>query len=134
MPRVPMLLRQALPDATAAEIKARLVDKTRTDEVVKSAGPTVAGRGRLDVLNALGLKEPTGAPPSFALEVKGDGTGEVQLEPAISAGDRAGMKIRWDLDYDGVADTEWEPAARGASDRRGAETRPRRDSSNRFTT
>ncbi len=103
------LLRQALPTATAADIRARLVDKARTDDVVKAAGRTVAGHGRLDVLNALGLKEPTGAPPSFSLAVRADGTGEVKLDPQLAARDAAGLKIRWDLDYDGAADTKWEP-------------------------
>ncbi len=107
------LLRQRYPDATGEELRARLVDHTRTDRVDLDA-PAEWGHGRLDVAAALGLSPTTGRAPVVSLrgpaQIRAgrDLTLTVQV---MDDGDRSAMRARWDLDYDGTPDTEWLPLA-----------------------
>lgn len=106
------LMRQAFPDASADELKAKLLAGTASDAMVTRAGPTAFGRGRLDVAGALGIAPSTGTAPSVVPVTENAGTSKPTLRLEITDDEAAEtMRVRWDLDYDGVPDTEWEPLA-----------------------
>lgn len=105
------LLRQRYPDATGDELRARLIDHARTDRVDLTA-PNEWGRGRLDVAASLGLTPTTGRAPVVAL----NGPAQIRAGRDVTLtvrvtddGDRAALRARWDLDYDGAPDTDWVP-------------------------
>lgn len=108
------LLRQAMPGASPDQIEKQLVDGTRSDDLVTKSGPNAFGRGRLDVAGALGVAayavstECTRRP---SVVVDGDGTADATLRLDAEAEAANKLRVRWDLDYDGVPDTEWEPYA-----------------------
>jgi len=106
------LLRQVLTTATAADIRARLLDHARNDAIALPTLRTQWGRGRLDVAAALNVADaPDGARPDIVLRaptqvtVGSDATLSVDV---ISPGAPGPVRVRWDVDYDGRIDFEWQ--------------------------
>ncbi len=107
---------QALPDASADDLVARLRAGARKDDVVVRAGPTVAGQGKLDVGRSLGVPPLTGEAPMVRLVVENDATREVTVRVDVTDDEPLDvLRARWDLDYDGEPDTGWEPSLRAPS-------------------
>lgn len=97
------LAKQALPSARADEIKARLLDGARPD----AAGTeSTMGRGKLDIARALDATVASGSPPAVVLAPSG--AGKVRVTASDDEPESA-LSARWDLDYDGAYDTEWQP-------------------------
>ncbi len=103
------LMRQAFPNASADELLAKLLAGATSDAMVAKAGPTAFGRGRLDVAGALGIEPQAGTAPTVIVVTENGGTSRPTLHVEITDDEPAEtMRVRWDLDYDGVPDTEWE--------------------------
>ncbi len=106
------LMRQALPGASAEELRQKLLTGAKKDALVDKAGRTAFGQGRLDVAGALGIAPVTGTAPKLVAVVENDKTTKPVLRLDVTDDEPAEtMRVRWDLDYDGVPDTEWEPLA-----------------------
>lgn len=108
------LLRQLYPTESAAELRDRLVNNARHDQWATVEAVETFGRGKLDLAKAAGLEIASGTPPSVdlvapaAVEVGSD----VALDPRVQDdGPQTSLAVRWDLDYDGKPDTDWEPLA-----------------------
>ncbi len=100
------LMRSLSPAATAVEIEDRLVAAARRDAMTGTALPDRGwGAGKLDVYSAVygAPARPMNSPPVAAIVVQDTVVdGERSSDP-----DGDELQFRWDLDYDGVWDTEW---------------------------
>ncbi len=97
------LAMQALPKASADEIKKRLLEGARRED---AASESTMGHGKLDIARALDANVADGAVPKVKLEAIGGGKARVTAEDDEP---ETALRVRWDLDYDGTFDTEWMP-------------------------
>lgn len=104
------LLRQLFPDESAAKLRERIVSTAKKDAFV-GADAAVWGAGKLDFSAASGLSIADGELPMIALTPPKTvpAKGDVELAIEVIAGDPNALKVRWDFDYDGNADTDWLP-------------------------
>lgn len=104
------LLRQLFPDESAAQLRDRILSKTKKDAFV-GTDAAVWGAGKLDFAAASGLSIADGDRPLIALTAPKEvpAKSDVELTIDVIAGDPNTLKVRWDFDYDGNADTEWLP-------------------------
>ena len=99
------LLRQAYPNESAAQLRARIVDNARG----VSGSNERWGAGKLDTVAALGVPVGDSAPPTnVRIELPAGGLvlGSNRVRVAVDD-DGDSFRTRWDLDYDGTPDTEW---------------------------
>lgn len=97
------LIKQRTPSLDAQAIRAKLLAGAQHDANTTNANAW--GAGRLDVRAAAGLPELSKAPPVVRLDVVDGATRRLHVD--VGAADRATLKARWDLDYDGAWDTDW---------------------------
>ncbi len=103
------LLKQVDPTRSALAIRALLVDSAKRDAFV-TTDATKWGAGKLDVAGALGVGRNEGAPPKVTLVAPSIVELGAPIELRLDVqDDRDGARARWDLDYDGTPDTDWEP-------------------------
>lgn len=106
------LLRQVFPKEPAAQLKDRLLAAARHDTQAKPDALATFGKGKLDAAKAVGVAVADGAPPKVEIVVQGKATtgGGATFEAKVTDdGDAAKLLARWDFDYDGTPDTDWEP-------------------------
>lgn len=100
------LLKQAFPNESPAQIKARLLDHAKPVD-----GPEVRwGHGKLDVNAALGIEVGNSDAPRDARIVLPEGGLVAERDSRIEVtvdDDGSTFRTRWDLDYDGTPDTAW---------------------------
>ena len=101
------LLKQLNPAATADEIESAIVARAR-----KEPGTTDNvddwGAGKLDVYAAAGITVGTSAAPTVSLVQEGAiYIGVPATLKAVAKDDNPGVKLRWDMNYDGIWDTEF---------------------------
>ncbi|MBI5513469.1 MAG: S8 family serine peptidase [Deltaproteobacteria bacterium] len=105
------LLLQRFPTESSSALRERLLRGARTDGEARDPDPSRWGRGRLDLPGALGLTTTDGAPLSLRLlapryVLVGQ---DLTMAPELQDdGPLEALRVRWDLDYDGVWDTPWE--------------------------
>lgn len=103
------LLMQAHPEELGPRIRDRLLLKgTRP-----MAGDRAAvGNGKLDIARALEATLPSGGMPRPRIEFVGPSSVGTDARVRLMAEDDepgVNLRARWDLDYDGIFDTEWLP-------------------------
>ncbi len=104
-----VLLKQAQPTLTGEALQNRLLESARRDSFVTTDGNRW-GKGKLDLAAALGITRKDGTPPTVTLVTPDKPQATKPIELRLDAKDDApGLRVRWDLDYDGTFDTPWEP-------------------------
>lgn len=106
------LLRQVYPKESAAQIKDRLLNAARHDSQATADALATFGRGKLDAAKAVGVAVADGTPPRVEIAIQGKATtgGGTTFETKVTDdGDASKLMARWDFDYDGTPDTDWEP-------------------------
>lgn len=102
-----VLLRQLMPEASAEDVTARLLNGTIVDERTGETPNTAYGFGRVSLLGALELDAP-GEPPLLTLTApaRAPAGSMITVSPSVEDvdGDPEAALIRWDAGYDGVWD------------------------------
>lgn len=104
-----VLVKQAFPQASASDIKKKLLDGAKH---VDGVSETTIGKGKLDIAKAIGGVVASGDAPKAKLDVVTPAHPGQDATVRVSATDNeaaAALTARWDLDYDGTFDTEWLP-------------------------
>lgn len=94
-----------------AAARDQVIDSAIGDAIAGALPNDDYGHGRVDGAAALGVST-DGTAPHVVLTSERDGEG-VRISPTVDDADGGELSVRWDLDYDGVWDTDLEaPAAR----------------------
>ncbi|MGZ3420822.1 MAG: S8 family serine peptidase [Polyangiales bacterium] len=105
------LLKQNQPMLGGAALQDLLLSSARKDSFV-DGDENKWGKGKLDVAAALKIPRKEGSPPKVTLVVPADLRPGSPIElRADVVDDGGGLRARWDLDYDGKPDTDWEAIA-----------------------
>jgi len=103
------LVKQMNPTLGGTALQNKLLETARRDAMV-TTDQTRWGKGKLDVAAALGVARTSGTPPKVTLVVPENPTIGKPVEVRLEVeDDGVDLRARWDLDYDGKPDTEWEP-------------------------
>ena len=106
------LLHQAFPGASAMELRDKLTSHARSDTFV-TKDVNAWGAGKLDIAAAIAPSPLSREPPKVSIVAPGTvAKGETfSIKVRAEAGDREQLRVRWDFDYDGHWDTDFEPVA-----------------------
>jgi subtilisin family serine protease len=105
------LLRQQYPEWTPAELEARLFESARTSELEPEPGQLPDsgwGHGKLDTYRALfGVSAEPNTPPQASMSVTVDREDVVWDASQSIDPDGDALQYRFDVDYDGIWESEW---------------------------
>jgi MYXO-CTERM domain-containing protein len=104
---VAALIKQANPDLTGMALRDAVLATAVSDANVLAGSEDEWGAGKL----RLGLDLAPGGPPTVALAIPDNVPPEAEFELTAEVtddGDVAAAQTRWDFDYDGTWDTDWQ--------------------------